>query len=364
MSRRRLGPLEFPVDTTFRWRHGIAWFFYLLVLGLNLDMLHEARQSGAFYLLPAIGLAWVAVFTAGAFIENWLDGANRYRLFRLALVLSSIFSCALGVWMLWHYTTFLLVGVITLFRQPFELISLSIFGARFAAVCASLVTFAFFAWLSLRVVIILLTGKRHVHFGHVLGEDSGSIEPPATTGAPLSVRVARAAGDDEPPAIPATPVRVGDLARGYPRRARQLVAGVPPGRLRYLVRPSLPKWNAASDSFMHGLSYHRGIAEDKVGRCRELGWPAFEWVFRTEPTLQELVRALEALPNLARSVDEHDALEAREWMSRLADHPGSYEMDLPYQEIINEIGGVTIRVADVAMKALFDWDAERAKRTP
>jgi len=113
---------------------------------------------------------------------------------------------------------------------------------------------------------------------------------------------------------------------------------------------------------MHGLSYRRGIARDKLERCEALGWAAFEWVFRAQPSLHELACALEALPTLARVADDEDALEAREWMSRLADHPGAYELALPHQEIINEIGSVTIRIADVALQALFDWDEEREKR--
>jgi hypothetical protein len=49
-------------------------------------------------------------------------------------------------------------------------------------------------------------------------------------------------------------------------------------------------------------------------------------------------------------------------MSRLADHPGVYEVDLPHQEIINQIGSVTVRIADLAMQALLDWENEWQKR--
>jgi len=113
---------------------------------------------------------------------------------------------------------------------------------------------------------------------------------------------------------------------------------------------------------MHGLSYRRGIARDKLERCEALGWAAFEWVFRTQPSLHELACALEAVPTLARVADEEDALEARDWMGRLADHPGSYELALPRQEVINEIGSVTVSIADLALQALIDWDNEWRKR--
>lgn len=131
-----------------------------------------------------------------------------------------------------------------------------------------------------------------------------------------------------------------------------------PGKQRYLTRPPALT-DAVGHGFMHGLSYRRGIARDKRERCEALGWAAFEWVFRTQPSLHELACALEALPNLARGVDEGDALEAREWMSRLADHPGTYEAALPHQEVINEITSVTVCIADLALQSLFDWDDER-----
>lgn len=147
-----------------------------------------------------------------------------------------------------------------------------------------------------------------------------------------------------------------DAAKSFPRNPSDV-----PGKQRYLARPPGLTPSAGSSDFMHGLSYRRGIARDKRERCEALGWAAFEWVFRTQPSLHELACALEALPNLARVVDEADALEAREWMSRLADHPGTYEAPLPHQEVINEITSVTVCIADRALQALFDWDDERRK---
>lgn len=138
----------------------------------------------------------------------------------------------------------------------------------------------------------------------------------------------------------------------------------PSGKQRYLVRPPVLGRDTESQDFMHGLSYRRGIARDKLERCEALGWAAFEWVFRAQPSLHELACALEALPTLARVADEEDAREARDWISRLADHPGVYERPLPYQEVINEIGSVTVSIAELALQTLIDWDDERQKHIP
>ncbi len=354
-----------PQEPPFRWWHGGAWLLYLWLLKLDLEWLWDARQHNAMVLLPALVLGWVVLGLAGAFIGNWLTGAGRAWPLRLGLIGTAIPTCALGVWMMWQYAVSLLVGLVTWFRFPFELISLTLVGARALAAIWSLIAFAFLAWMSLRVIWVLLSGEPRPLVAHLMGDVAFG---------------ARFAGRDVTPTAPPAPAAGpdGDLGiaiRRLPRlevrlsqspHTRPLAAPAPAvvpevwGKQRYLARPPAMQPGPLSRGFLHGMAYRRGIPDDAAARCRDLGWSAFEWAFRAQPSLQELAIAVQALPNLARHVDDEDAAEARAWLDRLADHPGSYERDLPYQEIINEITHETIRIADLARRARADWDRERA----
>lgn len=357
-----------PQDKGFKQWHGIVWVLYLWTIKLNLEMLLDVKSSSGVSLLPAVLLSWLAVITAAYCIEPWLDGANRWLVFRLALVLTALLSCVLGVWMLWHYGVFLFVGLITLFQRPFELITLALFGERLMVMLAGLLTFATYAWLSLRVVRVLLSGDLTTNFAQVLGQQALGEE--AATG--------RQPGHRRVGPLPQVDLGI-KVRKQYDhlipspkmQAARQFV-GPPkpperPGKQRYLTRPRElePKFDGTYERYgppvLQGLSFSRGNAPQKRERCQTIAWAGFEWVFRTEPSLEELVWTLEALPNLASSIDEDDAVEARNWISRLADHPGQYERPIPYQEIVDHINSETIRVADVAFRSLIEWDGERSR---
>ena len=104
--------------------------------------------------------------------------------------------------------------------------------------------------------------------------------------------------------------------------------------------------------------------ETETESSRSPGWAAILQVCRTEPGMPELVRALEALPGIARNVDAREAAEVRDWISRLADHPGGYEGDLSREEIRDPyVRTRTVRVADAALEALIRWDEARPNAT-
>jgi hypothetical protein len=362
-----------PHDKRFGWRHGIAWLLYVGVVLLNLKLLQDARRSSGLTLLPAVLLAWVAVLTAAGCIERWLDGANRHWALRLALVLSAMLSCMLGLWMLWHYGVFLLVGLVTLFQRPMELITLTLFAERLGLLLLAVATFAIFAWLSLRVVLVLLSGERQANFEQVLGEESFG-EPP------LPVRPLDP--PDPPSARPPQLVNLGFSVRkpfhpGMPT-GKQIAAAKfmgpprpprppePPGKQRYLQRPPelTPRPVGTSGHFappvLHGLTWHGHSRAESARRCQALGWPAFEWVFRAQPGLEELSWALDALPHLAPVLDDDDAAEVREWLSRLADHPGQFEREIPSQERDGlPRDDLTVRIAGQAFNTLMLWDQLR-----
>lgn len=357
-------------DTRFRLRHGLTWLLYLWLLTLNLEMLLDAPSSSGLTLLAAVLLSWIAVFTAAANIEAWLDGANRWAAFRLALVLTAALSCVLAAWMVWHYAVFLMVGLVTMFQKPFELISLSLFGERLAAMLLSLVTFAAYAWLSLRVMRVLLSGELEADLDQVLGDRPPGSMPPALR-------------DDAEPLPRVTPgftprernshlypsaKAVFDYSFvGPPQPPQPPPPPETPGKQRYLCRPPelTPRFDGTyqvhGPPILQGLGFRHGIAPQKREKSAAIGWAGFEWVLRSEPSREEMVMALEALPNLASILDEDDAAEARAWISRLADHPGQYERALHPMEIIDHVTSETIRIAVVAMQTLFDWDKERGR---
>lgn len=336
-----------PVTRRFKLRHALMGLLYLWVLKLNFDLLREARASSGVTLLPAILLAWVAVFIAGANIARWLDGANRYRSVRIALILTALLSSALGIWMLWHYTVFLFVGLVTLFQRPMELITLTLFGERLAAVLVALVTYFAFAWLSLRVAWEMLSGRPDAVVERVLGA-SGQPDLPRFTRMP--------------------PLQGATFRRAAQATKHQVTApdSGPPGKQRYLRRPPelTPTFDGTYERHgppvLLGMGYAHGADPRKREICEAIGWPAFEWVLRTQPSLQELVMALEALPHLAGAIDEDDAEEARSWISRLGDHPGQYVYTPPYRDAMDRAPDVTVRIAEVALRCLIDWDRERA----
>jgi len=349
---RRLGwiSLNMASNREFKVRHGLAWGVYVGLLTWNLELLWEVRRAGALFLLPSVLLAWVTVFTALVNIEPWLDGANRFLTFRVALVLSSLLSCSLGIWMLGHYGLFFLVAPVIVLKRSAELFSLTAMTGGFVSLFLNLVTYAVFTWISLRVVIVLVFSTRKSTFEEVLGD-------PPHTELPL------------PPSVRAGGERLVSTreAASAPVTAALREPWGEPGKRRYLVRPRElePERDATygyvGPPVLNGLSFRGGLDPEKFEKCRDLGWMAFEWILRTEPSLQELHAALEALPCLARVVDEPDALEARDWISRLADHPGEYERPLHAMEIVDHIRSLTVRIADVALLALMDWDQERAR---
>lgn len=345
-------------DTRFRLRHGLIWLLYLWLLRLNLEMLFEARSSSGLTLLPAVLLSWMAVFIAAANIQAWLDGASRWVLFRLALALTAVVSCLLAAWMVWHYAVFLFVGLITMFQRPFELISLTLFAERLMTVLLSLATFATFAWLSLRVIWALRSGEREVDLGHVLDGSRTVNRSSQPMPGPESIK---------PPGRGSLAGKIWRFVEPV-RPPRPPVEVQPPGKQRYLQRP--PELTPAFDAtyevhgppILQGLGFRHGVATHKREKAAAIGWAAFEWVFRSEPSCEEIVMALEALPNLASTIDDDDAIEARDWISRLADHPGEYESALHRMEIVDAVTSETIRIADVAFQTLLDWDLERSKR--
>lgn len=347
---RTLGwtPVDRPGSHAFKIRHGIAWVMYLLLLVWNLELLWEARRVGALLWLPALLLAWVVVFTALANIEPWLDGANRFPAFRVALLVSSLLSCVLGAWMLGHYGRFFLAAPVIVLKRPMELFSLSAMAGRFASLCLSLVAFAVFTWISLRLIIILVSRTRPMCFAAVFGEAFQAGKPFIP---PDWAMADRPAMDLRASAKPTTAV------------LREPVG--PTGPCRHLVRPrSLePRRNGTYGTIeppvLEGLAFRMGSDARKTEKCRELGWAAFEWILRTEPSLSELVATLEALPCLAGAVDEADASEAREWISLMTIHSGEFERALHSMEIVDHVTSVTIRVSDAARQALADWDQER-----
>lgn len=336
-----------PAIRRFKLRHALMGLLYLWVLKLNFDLLREARASSGVTLLPAILLAWVAVFIAGANIARWLDGASRYRPVRIVLIVTAGLSSVLGVWMLWHYTVFLFVGLVTLFQRPMELITLALFGERLAAVLAALATYFAFAWLSLRVAWTMLTGRPDAVVDRVLGVSARPDPPPFTRVPPLQRAAFRRA-------LRAT------------KHQGAIPGSGPPGKQRYLRRPPelTPTFDGTYERHgppvLQGMGYAHGADPRKRETCQAIGWPAFEWVLRAQPSLQELVMALEALPHLAASVDADDAAEARAWISKLADHPGEYLHTPSYRDEGDRLPDVTVRIADVAFQCLMDWDRARA----
>jgi hypothetical protein len=304
MKRRGWIGVEFEADTTFKLRHVVAWVFYVLVLKWNLEALWAVARKDHVHLMSVVVLGFISLVTAGANIEHWLAGANRNLLFRIALILSALVSCVLAAWMTWHYAVFLFVGTVTLFQRPMELITLTLFGERFALVALGVVLYALYAWVSLRVAWVMLSGTRHATIGQVLDHDAT-----------------------------------------YPQ-----------------AEDRLPEWDAPPAAAPPEATVPP-VAEPVAAKsARGSGWAAIEDVFRSEPGMPELVRALEALPGLARSVDATEAAEARDWISRLADHPGGYEVDLPREEIRDPyVRTRTVRVADAALEALIRWDEARLK---
>ena len=164
MAKRGMVSFEIREDASFKLRHIVAWVFYLFVLKWNLEALWAVARSDFIHLLSVVVLGFVSVITAAANIEPWLAGANKNLPFRIALILSALVSWVVAAWMTWHYAAFLLVGVFTLFQRPFELISLTLFGERFALVGLGVVLYALYAWVSLRVAWVMLSGTRHATF--------------------------------------------------------------------------------------------------------------------------------------------------------------------------------------------------------
>lgn len=293
--------------TTFGVLHGVAWLCYLVVVYWNLVALWRLAQPDPVYYLPVIVLGWASLLMAAAFIEHWLAGADRFVPFRVALALTALASCLLGAWLTWHYAVFLFVGVVTLFQRPFELISLAVLGERFLLTALGVVTYAMYAWVSLRVVRILLQGKPGATRERALGADAAP------------------SGEEQPFPRTAATGPVARIAKTAPAVPDAVAAPVP---------ASSPTAGA---------------------------WVRIEHVFRSEPGMPELVQALGDLPGLAQALDPADANSARDWIERLARHPGAYEVDIPRADIKDPyIRTRTIRVADAARAALIRWDEARA----
>lgn len=316
-----------PESRAFRLGHLIGWLFYLAVVALNLKLLWDVRQGGALELLPAVVLSLVALGCAAAWREPWLDGARRSTLFRIALLPTCGASLVLAAWMLWYYGVFFFIGVITFFQRPFELISLTLFLERFGIMALGLGGFALYAAMSVRTAWDLAT---------LQGDPLPLPAPP-------------------PPPAPARRAPVPRPAARRPLPPQEIV-----GKHRYLHPP---RELASGEWPSSGFGFRGGYATDRVRRVRELGWPAFEWIFRTVLDPKRLTWTLQALPYLAATVDEDDAAEARDWISRLADHPGTW--DEPIHSHDPDYGYASIRtcrVADAALPVLEDWDRERAAR--
>jgi hypothetical protein len=269
----------------------------------------------------------------------------------LALLATSLLSCALGAWILSHYFRFFLAGPVIVLKRPMELFSLSAMAGRFASLCMNLLAFAVFTWIALRVVIVLVSGPRPATLAAVLGRAFQAGEFPSLSDWAMAAR-------------PAAPSRTAI----NPSVAVLQEPFGPPGPCRHLARPRAlePRRDAIYGTIgppvLEGLAFRMGGDARKTEKCRALGWAAFEWILRTEPSLPELVAALEALPCLAGAVDEADASEAREWISLMTIHPGQYERALHSMEIVDHVTSDTIRVSDAARQALADWDRERDRR--
>lgn len=321
-----------PQPETFRLRHAVGWLVYLALLWWALEFFFESRRDGGFSLLPAMLFGWAAVFTGGPCLDAWLDGARRSRLFRIALVATALVSCALWGWMLWLHVMFLFAGTASFFKTPFALISLAVVGEGVLLACGSIVAFAIFIWATARIALALLMGRQVIDTEHAISDQLFADPPPA----PVEF-------------VPAPAARFNVAPE---QAARDEIAAMPRSEL---PPPSAPIRLA-------GLAFIAGGDAATRARVEAIGWPTLEGILRSSASAPALAQALQALPHLAGALDEAGARAVRERISKLADHAGAFEVALPLAEIRDPaLRTRTVRVADVALQALLDWDAERAR---
>ncbi len=336
-------------DRRFRARHVVAMLVHLPMTALLLWMMLEARVAGAFnivWLYFALFVFWPGVFIAGACMEPWMEGARKYLLFRVLLIVDCALAVAPMLILAWLMLAWMLGSWPGFFKVPFQLYSISLFVETAGGALAIMILCGLYAWAALRIIAVLLLKGSAATNEDMLGELAPTGAAPPETFRPLPPEDDIMSPHFVPPPVvrppPPAPVVVEKPEPPYHER---------PPELR--------------NHFVHGewrpkLDYNYFFVKDEAqkARCREVGWPAFEWVLRTEPSREEVVRMITLLPALAAVLDANTAASARRWLERFAQDPRSWTVDVTPRDY-GDPDQITVSFAEAAKQALRQWDDER-----
>lgn len=321
-------------------RHAVALAVHLPLTLLWLWLMLNAGNSDGYrvlWVLCAVPVLAACIWLGGACIQPWLDGANRFMSVRLLLMMDAALALLPAVVLAWTALVWTLVAWPTFFKRPYFLISWTTFAQTAGGALVLVACAGFYAWTALRLVWMLLTRERTLP-RDLLGDlatPEPFVVPPELRrrGPPLKRRERERASTPRPVPRPTPPYH-----ERPPELATRLVGG---------------EWRTA----LSALHYAVGD-EGMKARGRELGWPAFEWVLRAEPSRDEVMQAIQALPNLAAALDDADAAHARGVLERYARDTRSWTVRVIPRDP-GDPDQFTQSYSEVAKQALRNWDRER-----
>ena len=332
---------DLPSAKTFSPGHLVSWGFYLGLLAMVWRLFAAYQPVGDFTIIfgaLALGAYLLALSIWESRLAVWLDGARRSSVLRWLLFATALTSAALALALLPLLLRLFAGGVASLWIKPgiFELFSLTVFLSTTGMGIVAVVALVMHGWVcGLFAWRLLLRSPGPPHGKLVSGVP-----------APRSLVPGIASSGDRKP-VAAVPLLGGPVVKAPPETP-------------YRERPPELRATYHGDEMTSPLfSLYYGVGDERgSARCREMGWPAFEWVLRARPDRSELMCAIRALPALASLLDEENAEIARGWLECYSQSREKWTVSIIPRDY-GDPDTVTHSVADTASLALRQWDRER-----